>query len=65
MHNILEMLLSKWFYVVLLNKCSPFLLWTKHKFLQLFLNWLFSIVAKEKWKKKSVFEFTSFNLLYE
>lgn len=52
MHNILEMLLSKWFYVVLLNECFPFLFWTKHKFLQLFLNWLFSIVAQGKVKKK-------------
>lgn len=55
MHNILEMLLSKWFYVVLLNECFPFLFWTKHKFLQLFLNWLFSIVAQGKVGKKNLF----------
>lgn len=52
MHNILELLLSKRFYVVLLNECFPFIFWTKHKFLQLFLNWLFSIVAQGKVKKK-------------
>ena len=46
MHNILELLLSKWFYVGLLNECFPFFFWAKHKFLQLFLNWLFSIVAQ-------------------
>lgn len=38
--------------MVLLNECFPFIFWTKHKFLQLFLNWLFSIVAQGKVKKK-------------
>lgn len=48
MHNILEMLLSKRFCVVLLNECFLLLVWAKHKFLQLFLNWLFFIVAQGK-----------------
>lgn len=51
MHNILEMLLTKWFYVVALNECFPLLFWTKYRFLQLFLNWLFSIVAQGKVEK--------------
>lgn len=48
MHNILEMLLSKRFCVVLLNECFLLLVWAKHQFLQLFLNWLFFIVAQGK-----------------